>query len=141
MGKAAVVVLAVAGLAVALYLRAHDAGGGDSSSVGTPEAVLSCVQRAGYEATLERSSTGTEQVSVTHGPGPIGQNTTLRSSHTSIAYMPSADEAAFFVQQLRAGSAATGIAPGLVSRRGNAVVVFGLTASDRDRAAIDGCLA
>ena len=137
-GRAALGVLVGAGLGVALYGWAH---GGGSSSVGAPEAVLSCVQRAGYAAAIESLGTGTQQVSVTHGPGPITAKTTLQSSHTSIANLPSEDEAAFFVEQLQAGSAATGIAPELVSQRGNVLVIFGLTATDSDRAAIDGCLA
>ena len=80
------------------------------------------------------------QVSVKHGPASIGANTTLKSSLTSIAYLPSDSEATFFVQQLQRNAAATGIAPDLVSEHGSGVVIIGVTTTPSERAAIEHCL-
>ena len=122
-----------------LYVRA-DRGRADASGA-SAEAVLACVQAAGLAASFDVSSTGTQQISIAHGPGAIGSNTTLADSQTSIAYLPSADEASFFGQELRGSSAVTGISPDLVSQHDNAVVVIGMTATQPERAAIARCLA
>jgi hypothetical protein len=76
-----------------LYLRADRDGG--NASTASAEAVLTCVQAAGFPASFDVSSTGTPQISVSHGPAPIGSSTTLADSHTSIAYLPSPEEVSF----------------------------------------------
>jgi hypothetical protein len=139
MWKVAAAVLVAAVLAVVLYQRRGDDRA--AASVASAQAVLSCVQAAGLTASLERSSTGATQVNVTHGPGVISANTTLESSETLIGHLPSAGEASFFADQLRSGGGEIGVSPDLVSQHGNAVVVLGITATEAERATIDGCLA
>ena len=141
MWKLAAPALVVVVVVAFLFARGNARGPDNAARIPSPEAVLSCVQAAGLAATIETSSTGTVQVSVSHGPARVGANTTMTSSFTSIAYLPSDQEATFFVQQLRGGDGVGLISPDLVSRHGNAVVIVGATATPSARAVIEQCLA
>jgi hypothetical protein len=131
---AALIVLAALVLGGFLYARSRD----DSASAADASRTLRCLEAARVPASIEKSSTGANQVAVEHGRGALGPNVTLTSSKTYVSFLPSADEAAWFEGELRR---APGMRPDLVAHKGNALVTFGSTASAAERAAITACLA
>jgi hypothetical protein len=130
-----VILIMIGALLVGGFLYAW--GRDDATSSASANRVARCLQTRGTSASIESSSTGARQVAVTHARGAIGPNVTLQSSKTYISFLPSEDEAAWFEGQLRQ---APGFTPGLVTHQGNALVTFGSTATNGERAAITACL-
>jgi hypothetical protein len=129
---AATIVLLLAGVFV---FRKHE--GADAAGAVGAERVQACLRAAGKPSSIETSSTGQRQVAIAHGPVQISANVTFQNSTTYISFMRSADEAAWWVDQLRPSP---DIPDDSVVSSGNAFVHYGAGATTAERAAVSSCL-
>lgn len=111
--------------------------GGPSGRQLDSNGVLACLQASHLNAKATTSSTGTPQVEVEHGSGRISANTTLVDSQTDIAFFDSEQTAAWWENGI---AQAPGVGGDSVMHAGNAVAVWGATATEAERAAISACL-
>ena len=129
-----VVVFAAIGVLGAAWVFTHRQEGDAHKD---PSGVVTCLQASHLTASATTSSTGTPQVEIEHGSAQISANTTLVDSHTDIAFFDSEEQAAWWENGLRQ---APGVASDSVTHAGDAVVVWGATATAAERSTIAACL-